>query len=298
MAEKYVYLFGTETTDGDASMRNLLGGKGANLAEMAGLGLPVPAGFTITTEVCTYFYEHDNRYPPELEAQVDASIKELEKTMGGEFGNPANPLLVSVRSGARVSMPGMMDTVLNLGLNDEIVEGLIKISGNERFCYDVYRRFVQMYGDVVMECREEGKEIDPFEQLLEAKKELRGVELDNELSAADMKDLAHEFKAEIKKRLGQDFPVSVLINGAEYGVDKGITLEESQEFARIIAEAGVDAIHVRAHGYGEYLAQLQPEEVFYPEPPKPLAEPLDGSHHGAGATVPLAAAGPRSVHSR
>ncbi len=203
---KYVYLFGTEKTDGDASMRNLLGGKGANLAEMANLGLPVPAGFTISTEVCTHYYEHGNTYPKELEEQVEAAIREVEKTMQAEFGNPKNPLLFSVRSGARISMPGMMDTVLNLGLNDEICAGLVEKSGNERFCYDLYRRLVQMYGDVVMGLRPEGKEVDPFEQLLEKKKEARGVELDNQLSAEDLKELVQEFKAEIKKRLGKDFP--------------------------------------------------------------------------------------------
>ena len=150
MTEKYVYLFGTSQSEGDKEMRNLLGGKGANLAEMAQLGLPVPAGFTITTEVCTYYYNHDQTYPSELKDQVERAIAEVEKTMDMRFGDAANPLLLSVRSGARVSMPGMMETVLNLGLNDEIVQGLIEQSGDPRFCYDVYRRFVQMYGDVVM----------------------------------------------------------------------------------------------------------------------------------------------------
>jgi pyruvate,orthophosphate dikinase len=160
-------------------MRNLLGGKGANLAEMSSLGLPVPAGFTITTDVCTYYYDHGKSYPRELSKQIEAAIGEVEKKMGAKFGDPTNPLLLSVRSGARVSMPGMMETVLNLGLNDEIVEGLIAKSKDPRFCYDVYRRFVQMYGDVVMGVRPEGIEIDPFEQLIEKKKHTRGVELDN-----------------------------------------------------------------------------------------------------------------------
>ena len=206
MAKKYVYIFGANKTEGDATQRNLLGGKGANLAEMSSLGLPVPAGFTLTTEVCTYYYDHGKKYPTQLKKQVDEAIKAVEKSMGAKFGDSKNPLLLSVRSGARVSMPGMMETVLNLGLNDEIVEGLIAKSGDERFCYDVYRRFVQMYGDVVMGLRPEEREIDPFEALLEEKKEARGVELDNELSAADLKDLVAEFKAVIKKRLKRDFP--------------------------------------------------------------------------------------------
>ncbi len=206
MAKKYVYLFGTRKSEGDRSMRNLLGGKGANLAEMSSLGLPVPAGFTITTDVCTYYYDHGKSYPRELSKQIEAAIGEVEKKMGAKFGDPKNPLLLSVRSGARVSMPGMMETVLNLGLNDEIVEGLIAKSKDPRFCYDVYRRFVQMYGDVVMGVRPEGIEIDPFEQLIEKKKHKRGVELDNELLAEDLKELVAEYKAEIKKRLKRTFP--------------------------------------------------------------------------------------------
>ena len=203
---KYVYLFGTHKSEGDKEMRNLLGGKGANLAEMARLGLPVPAGFTLTTEVCTHYYDHKKKYPRELNGQIDRAIKEVEKTMGAKFGDPKNPLLLSVRSGARASMPGMMETVLNLGLNDEIITGLIKKSGDSRFCYDVYRRFVQMYGDVVMGLRPEGVEIDPFEHLLEKKKHKHGVELDSELSAEALKELVDEFKAFIKKHLKRNFP--------------------------------------------------------------------------------------------
>jgi pyruvate,orthophosphate dikinase len=206
MAKKYVYLFGTRKSEGDMSMKNLLGGKGANLAEMSSLGLPVPAGFTVTTEVCTYYYDHKKSYPRELTKQVEAAIVEVEKKMGAQFGDPKNPLLLSVRSGARVSMPGMMETVLNLGLNDEIVAGLIAKSGDERFCYDVYRRFVQMYGDVVMGLRPEGIEHDPFEVLLEKKKKKRGVEIDSDLTAQDLKELVAEFKAVIKKRLKRNFP--------------------------------------------------------------------------------------------
>ena len=150
MATKYVYFFGNGKSDGDAKLRELLGGKGANLAEMSNIGLPVPAGFTITTEVCTYFYANGRKYPPELEAQVKAAMAQVEASMGKKFGDPANPLLVSCRSGARDSMPGMMDTVLNIGLNDETVLSLSKAAGNERFDWDSYLRFIQMYGDVVL----------------------------------------------------------------------------------------------------------------------------------------------------
>ena len=187
-------------------MRELLGGKGANMAEMSTLGLPVPAGFTLSTEVCTYYYQNGSTYPTDLQKQVARAIAATEKAMGTRFGDPRNPLLLSVRSGARVSMPGMMETVLNLGLNDEIAEGLIALTGDERFTYDVYRRFVQMYGDVVMGLRPEGREIDPFEQLIDSKKKARGVELDSDLSGDDLKALVGEFKAVIKRRLRQPFP--------------------------------------------------------------------------------------------
>ena len=206
MVKKSVYLFGTERTEGDASMRELLGGKGANLAEMSALGLPVPAGLTLSTEVCTYYYQHDSTYPPGLRKQVASAIAAMEKAMGTRFGDRRNPLLLSVRSGARVSMPGMMETVLNLGLNDDIAEGLIALTGDERFTYDVYRRFVQMYGDVVMGLRPEGREIDPFEKLIDSKKEARGVKADSELTGGDLKELVAEFKAVIKRRLRQPFP--------------------------------------------------------------------------------------------
>src|ERR671935_2089285 len=159
---KWVYRFGGGSAEGRADMRNLLGGKGANLAEMSRLGLPVPPGFTISTEVCTYFYAHGRAYPPALRAQVNEALARVEKAVGRRFGDPANPLLVSVRSGARASMPGMMDTILNLGLNDRTVKGIIAQSGDERFAYDAYRRFVQMYSDVVM-----GMEKDELEHLLE-----------------------------------------------------------------------------------------------------------------------------------
>ncbi|ADG68246.1 pyruvate, phosphate dikinase [Planctopirus limnophila DSM 3776] len=207
MSTKYVYFFGAGKADGNAKMKNELGGKGANLAEMTNIGLPVPAGFTISTEVCTYYYAHEKTYPPELEAQVDAAMAQVEKAMGKKFGDTTDPLLVSCRSGARESMPGMMDTVLNIGLNDVTVEALTKASGNERFAWDSYRRFVQMYGDVVMGLKPEKKtDIDPFEELLEKKKHAAGVHFDNELSVAQLKELVAEFKAAIKAKTGLDFP--------------------------------------------------------------------------------------------
>jgi len=205
--KKYVYFFGSGKTEGNAKMKELLGGKGCNLAEMANLGIPVPPGFTITTEVCTAYYDNNGNYPEGLKAQVEDNLTRIETAMGAKFGDEDNPLLVSVRSGARVSMPGMMDTVLNLGLNDMTVKGLIKQSNDERFAYDCYRRFVQMYGDVVLGLKPVEKyERDPFEVILEAKKEKKGVTFDNELNHVDLKELVAEFKLEIKKRLGVDFP--------------------------------------------------------------------------------------------
>jgi len=182
-------------------MRNLLGGKGANLAEMTNLGIPVPPGFTITTEVCRVYYEGNRNYPPELDEQIDENLKKLEDAMGLKFGDPKRPLLVSVRSGARVSMPGMMDTVLNLGLNDETVQGLIDMTGNERFAYDAYRRFIQMFGDVVMEVPH-----DDFEAILEAKKKELGVVLDTELDAEALKDVVKKYKALVREKTGKSFP--------------------------------------------------------------------------------------------
>jgi len=207
MSKKYVYKFGGGIADGTAKMKNLLGGKGANLAEMAGLGIPVPPGFTITTEMCTVYYKMDRNYPSELYDQVEEGIDHIEKVMGKKFNDPENPLLISVRSGARVSMPGMMDTVLNLGLNDTTIQGLIKTSGNERFAWDSYRRFVQMYGDVVMGLKPERKEEeDPFEVILHEKKVAVGAKYDTDLTTGDLKDLVSKFKAMIKERKGQDFP--------------------------------------------------------------------------------------------
>lgn len=204
---KFVYLFGGKKTDGNAGMKNLLGGKGANLAEMGKLGIPVPPGFTITTEMCTVYYKMDRKYPKTLQGQMVEGIKHIEKTMGAKFGDRENPLLVSVRSGARISMPGMMDTVLNLGLNDETVIGLAKQSGNERFAWDAYRRFVQMYGDVVLGLKPQNKtDIDPFEEIMDEVKTEKGIKLDVDLSTEALKDLVSRFKKAIKERKGFDFP--------------------------------------------------------------------------------------------
>jgi pyruvate,orthophosphate dikinase len=204
---KYVYFFGGKKADGDAKMKNLLGGKGANLAEMINMGLPVPAGFTITTEVCTYYYDNGETYPKQLAKQVKDAIKQVEESMGKKFGDAKDPLLLSVRSGARASMPGMMDTVLNLGMNDKAAEALIKITQNPRFVYDSYRRFVQMYGDVVLDLKPKNKkDHDPFEVIIEAKKKAKGVEFDTDLTADDLKELVSEFKIAIKEQTGKDFP--------------------------------------------------------------------------------------------
>ena len=197
--KKYVYLF----SEGDATMRNLLGGKGANLAEMTRLGMPVPQGFTITTEACTQYYEDGKQINKDIQDEIFEYIAKMEEITGKKFGDKENPLLVSVRSGARASMPGMMDTILNLGLNEEVVETLAKKSGNPRWAWDCYRRFIQMYSDVVMEV---GKKY--FEQLIDKMKEEKGVKLDVELTADDLKELANEFKAEYKDKIGEDFPTN------------------------------------------------------------------------------------------
>ncbi|MCQ2441120.1 MAG: pyruvate, phosphate dikinase, partial [Clostridia bacterium] len=197
MSHKYVYLF----SEGNATMRELLGGKGANLAEMTGLGLPVPQGFTISTEACTQYYEDGRQINPEIQAQIMEYIEKMENITGKKFGDKENPLLVSVRSGARASMPGMMDTILNLGLNEEVVNVIANKSNNPRWAWDCYRRFIQMFSDVVMEV---GKKY--FEQLIDKMKEAKGVTFDVELTADDLKELANQFKAEYKNQLGKDFP--------------------------------------------------------------------------------------------
>ena len=206
MSKKYVYTFGAGKSEGSATMKLLLGGKGANLAEMSNLGMPVPAGFTISTDVCTEFFENKGQYHDEVKIQVENGIKHVEEIMGAKFGDPENPLLVSVRSGAAASMPGMMDTVLNLGLNETTIKGIIKESGNERFAWDSYRRFVQMYGDVVLNMKPESKEEDPFEVIIDQVKEKKGIKLDTELTPDDLKELVALFKTEIKKRTGSEFP--------------------------------------------------------------------------------------------
>ena len=208
MDKKRVYTFGNGQAEGKADMRNLLGGKGANLAEMNLIGVPVPPGFTITTEVCTEYYElGQEKIVSLLKAEVENAVAHVENLMRSKFGDVENPLLVSVRSGARASMPGMMDTILNLGLNDEVVEGLTRKTGNARFAWDSYRRFVQMYGDVVLGMKPTNKEdIDPFEAIIEEVKEAKGVKLDNELEVEDLKLLVVKFKAAVKERTGKDFP--------------------------------------------------------------------------------------------
>src|SRR5674476_209473 len=207
---KYLDTFGNGAAEGKADMKNLLGGKGANLAEMNLIGVPVPPGFTITTDVCTEYYALGKDQVVELlKHEVEKSIEGLEKLMNSKFGDIENPLLVSVRSGARASMPGMMDTILNLGLNDAVVEGLARKTGNGRFAWDSYRRFVQMYGDVVLGMKPENKnDIDPFEDIIEHIKEARGVELDTQLSVDDLKELVTKFKAAVLKKTGKNFPDS------------------------------------------------------------------------------------------
>src|SRR6516162_2404518 len=199
--KKWVYFFGAGRAEGDGSWRDLLGGKGAGLAEMTKIGLPVPAGFTISTETCDYFYNKGKKYPSELSKQVIDNVKKLEKATGKKLGDPKSPLLVSVRSGSARSMPGMMETILNLGLNDKSVEGLAGATKNERFAYDAYRRFVQMYSTVVM-----GLSKEDLEHRLRAMKDRVGVRLDTDVSASGWKELVQEYKAYFKEKSRQDFP--------------------------------------------------------------------------------------------
>ena len=210
--KKYVYFFGGKKAEGKAEMKALLGGKGANLAEMVNLGLPVPAGFTITTEVCIHYYHHHKKYPKELEKQMKEALVKVEKEMGAKFGDKVNPLLLSVRSGARASMPGMMETILNVGLNNETREALIAKSGNPRFVYDSHRRLIQMYSDVVMEKAagieiEEGKGVrQQLEKELHKMKESKGYHNDTDLTADDLKNLVEIYKAKVQEVLGKPFP--------------------------------------------------------------------------------------------
>ena len=290
-SEKYVYFFGDGKAEGAAEMKNLLGGKGANIAEMTNLGIPVPSGFTITTEVCTYYYDHEESYPPSLKADVDTALAQMEKVMDAKFGDPDNPLLVSCRSGARISMPGMMDTVLNIGLNDTTIKGVIKNTGNERFAYDAYRRFVNMYGDVVLGVGPESdKDHDPYEVLMDKKKEVRGIKLDTELNAQELKELVDEFKELIKKRTGNPFPEEPMdqLWGAISAVFGSWNIPRAVSYRQIhgIPEHWGTAVNVQAmvfgnmgddsatgvaftrdpatgenYFYGEYLTNAQGEDV-------------------------------------
>ncbi|GJE00079.1 pyruvate, phosphate dikinase [Methylobacterium isbiliense] len=246
---KWVYTFGDGKAEGQSAMRNLLGGKGANLAEMSNLGLPVPPGFTITTEVCTYFYDHGREYPPELQEQVDTALAAVGALTGRRFGDAEMPLLVSVRSGARASMPGMMDTVLNLGLNDVTVEALAGSAGDPRFAYDSYRRFITMYSSVVL-----GVEHHAFEEVLERYKETKGHTLDTDLSAQDWKHLIGEYKALVKRELGEEFPQDPQAQlwgaiGAVFGSWMNPRANKYRELHNIPASWGT-AVNVQAMVFG------------------------------------------------
>ncbi len=246
---KLVYDFGAGSADGNASSKNLLGGKGANLAEMSSLGLPVPPGFTITTEICSYYYANDKSYPPSLIAQVERSIKTVEQITSTKFGCTDNPLLFSVRSGARVSMPGMMDTVLNLGLSENTAKGLIAKSGDERFVWDSYRRFIQMYSDVVM-----GVDFYLFEELLEARKDVAGVVLDTELSASDLKELTIDYKKLVMRELGKPFPddVNEQLWGAIGAVFDSWQIPRAKTYRKLnnISHSWGTAVNVQAMVFG------------------------------------------------
>jgi len=246
---KWVYGFGGGSAQGGADMRDLLGGKGANLAEMSSLGLPVPPGFTITTQVCAAFYENDRKFPDDLEAQLREALTEVEKIVGARFGDAENPLLVSVRSGARASMPGMMDTVLNLGLNDVTVQGLARLSGDERFAYDSYRRFIQMYADVVL-----GVDHYHFEELLELHKEERGLTLDTELTADDWRVMVAAYKEKVMEERGAPFPEAVeeQLWGAIGAVFSSWRNDRARTYRRLhhIPESWGTAVNVQAMVYG------------------------------------------------
>ncbi len=298
---KWVYTFGDGKAEGDASMRNLLGGKGANLAEMNKVGLPVPPGFTVTTEVCTYYYSNNHTYPSDLKDQVREAVAGVEKIMGKKFADANNPLLFSVRSGARVSMPGMMDTVLNLGLNDETVKALAKASGSERFAYDSYRRFLQMFSDVVL-----GADLDLYEEALENMKKSKGYKSDTDMTADDLKELVNEYK-EIGKKLGKEVPQDPWEQlwagiGAVFGswmCDRAITYRKLNNIpgdwgtavnvqTMVFGNAGDDCAtgvcfsRDPATGenvyYGEYLINAQGEDVVAGiRTPQPMASKGDGT---------------------
>ena len=308
---KYIYDFGTKT-DGKGSQKNLLGGKGANLAEMSRIGLPVPPGFTLSTEVCTYFYQNDLQYPPSLESDVRASVRLIEKQQGKNFGDADDPLLFSVRSGARESMPGMMDTILNLGLNDETVKGLVAKSNNPRFAYDCYRRFIQMYGDVVMGVQPESEHVhEPFDEVMDELKKSVGVQRDNDLTEEHLLLLIQRFKDLIKKRTNSEFPQDVwqqlwgavgavfsswnndraLVYRQQYHIpaDWGTAVNvQTMVFGNLGDTSGTGVAFTRdpANGekvfYGEYLINAQGEDVVAgvrtPKPIAQLAREMPKSH--------------------
>lgn len=253
--QKFVYFFAANEAEGKSEMKDLLGGKGANLAEMCNIGIPVPPGLTISTEVCNYFLKNDNVFPEGLREEVAAALEKIEKLMDKKFGDPSNPLLLSVRSGSRYSMPGMMDTVLNLGLNDQITEGLAKLSNNPRFAWDSYRRFVQMYGDVVMGLRPvDHDDIDPFEEIIERLKVQRGVEMDTDLTTEDLKSLVKEFKRAIKTRTGLSFPESPMdqLWGAIEAVFRSWNNDRAVKYRRLnfISDQWGTAVNVQGMVYG------------------------------------------------
>ena len=310
--KKQVYFFGGSKADGDGSQKALLGGKGANLAEMAKIGLPVPAGFTITTEVCTHYYENGRKWPAGLQKEIEENIAKTEKVMGAKFGDLENPLLLSVRSGARESMPGMMDTILNLGINDDVVQALAKKANNEAFAYDSYRRFLQMYGEVVMGVEQKANEHhDPFEAILDKAKAKEKVDNDSELSVEALKDIVAQFKKLIKDRTGKDFPqepmaqlqgsVNAVFSSWQndrakvYRQKYGIPAEwgtavnvQAMVFGNTGKTSGTGVAFTRdpATGenvfYGEYLVDAQGEDVVAgvrtPKPVKQMAKDLPSSH--------------------
>ena len=249
MSHKWVYSFGDGQSEGSVEMKNLLGGKGANLAEMSRLGLPVPPGFTITTEVCTAFYENDRAYPDDLKNQLAAALQNIEKTVGAGFGDIDNPLLVSVRSGARASMPGMMDTVLNLGMNDRTVEGLAQKAGDDRFAWDSYRRFIQMYSDVVLDVGH-----DNFEEILDDYKLQQGYYADTDLLADDWRNIVEQYKDRVAEIHGRDFPQNVMDQlwgaiGAVFGSWRN-TRAETYRRLNNIPESWGTAVNVQAMVFG------------------------------------------------
>ncbi|MHC4265363.1 MAG: pyruvate, phosphate dikinase [Planctomycetota bacterium] len=249
MLKKHVYFFGNRKAEGNAKMKELLGGKGANLAEMTSLGVPVPPGFTISTLVCDEYYKNKKRWPKGLDQEIEKNLKKLEKTMGAKFGDPKKPLLVSVRSGAAISMPGMMNTVLNLGLNDTVIEGIIKKTGNPRFAYDIYRRFIDMFGDVVMGCHHEY-----FEEVIHKAKVKAGVELDNELTADQLKQVVEKYKAVYKKHVGRLFPqdgraqLKLSINAviSSWMIDRAVTYRRLNNITGLLGTA----VNVQAMVFG------------------------------------------------